>query len=198
MTDVSVIVPLRNREHEVASTIRAAADITQHVRSPEGGTPEIALEILALDERSGDNTLSVLSVLHGQIPGLRTIKDVVLGTSLRRASKIARGDVWVVLDHAISPASAAWALNEVLRGARAAVIPGEVLAMEGRLGLRLLAESRGGLIAAQREVVRFLRKRGEHAVVSEPDQGRKPRVRALLRRGLARLGLGRSDRPRSS
>lgn len=198
MTDVSVIVPLRNREHEVASTIRAAADITKHVRSPEGETPEIAVEILALDERSGDNTLSVLSVLHGQIPGLRTIKDVVLGTSLRRASKIARGEVWVILDHAIAPASAAWALNEVLRGARAAVIPGEVLAMEGRLGTRLLAECRGGLVAAQREVVRFLRKHGEHAVVSEPGDGRKLRVRDRLRRGLARLGIGRTSRPRAS
>lgn len=193
--DVSVIVPLRDQEHEVAAMIRAAAEIPAYVRMPEGMHAEITLEILALDERSGDNTLSVLSVLHGQIPGLRTVQDIDPGFALRRASKIARGRVWLLLDHPIAAEAAGWALGEVLRGARAAVVPGEVLAAEGQVGARLFSECRGGLVAAQHQVMRFLKKRGEDAVVGPVTHSAGKRMRLFLRRGCVRLGLGRFDRP---
>ena len=67
-----------------------ATQVETLVGHPERTDP-MAFELLALDERSGDNTLSVLSVLHGQIPNLRTLQDVDPGFG-ERAEVAARGN----------------------------------------------------------------------------------------------------------
>jgi len=195
MTVVSVIVPLRDQEREVATTIRTATQIFEHVTLPQGRVTEITFEILALDERSGDNTLSVLSVLHGRIAELCTVQDVDPGASLHRASKVARGQTWLIQDKPIAPMDGAWALTRVFGGARAAAVPGEVLVVPRPLGQRLLRDFRGGLVSAQNLVGRFLHKRGEELVMRDHPQARLARARLLLRGGLGRLGLSRFDRP---
>ena len=120
--DVSLILPLRDQETETAATVRAAARIVERVAPPEGRGP-LSAEILALDQRSGDNTLSVLSLLHGQIPSLRTLQDVEPGQAIRRATRVARGAVWLVMDRPLDPDLGAWGVGQVLRGHRAAIIP---------------------------------------------------------------------------
>lgn len=195
MSGVSVILPVRDMERAVASMVRSAARIQQHLGSPEG--EEISFELLALDERSGDNTLSVLSVLHAQIPNLRTLQDVEVGTSIRRAAKVARGDVWLFIDHAVDPELAGWAISQILSGQRAAVVPGELLAVDRVVGIAVLHELTGGLVSAQNAVVRYLRGRGETPAFSPPPRGGPlARARLLIRGGLGRLGLARFDRPR--
>lgn len=190
--EVSIILPVRDQENDVASLVRAAVRVEEHVDAR--GQPVIS-EILALDERSGDNTLSVLSVLHGQIANLRTLQDVEPGLGIRRAAKVARGDAWLILDHAIDADLAGWALTQVLRGQRAAFVPGELLALDRALG-RELVEHTGGLVSAQNRLRKFLRSRGESAAFSPaPDGSAKARAKRMLRGGLGRLGLGRWDRP---
>lgn len=174
--------------------VRAGTDLRALLRPPNGETDEIELQIIALDERSGDNTLSVLSVLQAQIPRLRTVQDVEPGWALRRASKIAEGDLWLTFDRPVLPSAAAWAVSEVLRGARAAQIPGELLALEGDLGARIFGECRGGLVGAQRLLLRHLTKRGETAIERPGTTSRSRRAHLIWRQGLVRLGLGRYDR----
>lgn len=190
--EVSIILPVRDQENDVASLVRAAVRVEEHVDAR--GEP-VTSEILALDERSGDNTLSVLSVLHGQIANLRTLQDVEPGSGIRRAAKVARGEVWLVLDHAIDADLAGWAVTQVLRGQRAAFVPGELLALDRELGRELLKHT-GGLVSAQNRLRKFLKARGEPAAFSPaPDGSAKARAKRLLRGGLGRFGLGRWDRP---
>jgi len=193
--DVSLILPLRDQEAETAATVRAAVEIAQRVILPEGRV-SLGSEILALDQRSGDNTLSVLSLLHGQIPSLRTLQDVEPGQAIRRATRVARGAVWLVMDHPLDPELGAWGVGQVLRGHRAAVIPGEMLVVDQPLGVTVLPRLPGGLVSAQQAVTRHLRGQNLQPVWSPPSKkGPVQRARLFVRGQLGRFGLGWLDRP---
>ena len=89
--DISVMLPVRDAEASVAPLVRSAVATRERVLARERGRERpLAFELLALDERSGDNTASVLSVLHGQVPYLRTLQDLDRGTAIRSASRVAR------------------------------------------------------------------------------------------------------------
>lgn len=195
--DVSVIVPMRDLEKRVAPIVRAASKVEPLVTREDADTPP-TFEILALDQRSGDNTLSVLSLLHGQIPNLRTLQDLEPGTAIRRASRVARGRVWLVIDHEIDPELAAWAVGQVFRGQRAAIVPGDILALDRALGLTVLVDLSGGLVSAQRAVSRYLRGQNTQPAWSPPrDHGPVSRARLFVRGRLGGFGLGWLDRPSS-
>ncbi|MCX4241702.1 hypothetical protein [Paraliomyxa miuraensis] len=198
--DVSLILPLRDQEAETAATVRVAAEIAARARLPEGysaGAREaLEAEILALDQRSGDNTLSVLSLLHGKIPSLRTLQDVEPGQAIRRATRVARGAVWLVMDHPIDPELGAWGVGQVFRGHRAAIIPGEMLVVDQPLGITVLPRLPGGLVSAQQAVTRHLRGQNLRPVWSPPSKkGPIDRARLFVRGQLGRFGLGWLDRP---
>ncbi len=157
----------------------------------------LPFEILALDERSRDNTLSVLSILHAKVPQLRTISDLEPGTALMRAARSAHGRVWLITDGLLDPDHALWATRQVFCGDRAAVIPGELLAIRRNLGQATLGWLRGGLITAQQEVERMLGANGERPAWSPPrESGVRERASRFVRGRLGRLGLGHLDRPR--
>jgi hypothetical protein len=195
--ELSVIVPLRDQEKYVAPILRGIGRVAEYVRRPEAGDDQpLQIEIIALDERSGDNTLSVLSLLHAQIPALRTLQDLEPGSSIRRAARIARGQVWLVVDHQVDPHLAAWGVGQVLRGQRAAIVPGELLALDRALGSTVLTGLTGGLMAASRAVTRYLRGQNTQPAWSPaPNRGAVSRARLFVRGRLARVGLGWLDRP---
>jgi hypothetical protein len=193
--DVSVLLPLRDAEEMVGPLVHTAELVHELLRARHA---ELAIEILALDERSGDNTASVLSVLHGQLPQLRTLQDLDRGAALRFAARLARGDVWLVLDHPVEPELAAWAVGQVITGQRAAIIPGEILALHRTVGVDVLRELEGGLAVAQREVARYLRRLGHRPAFSPADGAtRLDRALVFLRGHSGRVGLGFLDRPLS-
>ncbi|MCA9707706.1 MAG: hypothetical protein KDK70_17785 [Myxococcales bacterium] len=138
----------------------------------------------------------MLSLLHGQIPSLRTIQDVEPGRAIRRATAVARGSVWLVMDRPLDPELGAWGVGQVLRGHRAAVIPGEMLVVDQPLGVTVLPRISGGLVAAQHAVTRHLRGQNLQPVWSPPSKGGAAhRARLFVRGQLGRLGLGHLDRP---
>ncbi len=193
--DVSLILPFRDQEMLTASTVRTAQEIAQRTLPPDG-RDQLQTEILALDQRSGDNTLSVLSVLHGQIPTLRTLQDVEPGRAIRRATSVARGSVWLVMDRPLDPELGAWGVGQVFRGHRAAIIPGEMLVVDQPLGVTVLPRMVGGLVSAQKAITRHLRGQNIAPVWSPPsNKGAAHRARLFVRGQLGRLGLGRLDRP---
>jgi hypothetical protein len=137
-----------------------------------------------------------LSLLHGQIPNLRTLQDLDRGTAIRRAAKVARGRVWLVIDREIDPELAAWGVGQVIRGQRAAIVPGEILALDRALGLTVLGDLSGGLVSAQRAVSRYLRGQNTQPAWSPPSDRRAvSRARLFVRGRLAKVGLGWLDRP---
>lgn len=200
--DVSVILPLRDMERLAATMVRSAAEMVTALPGPELEAPgqptprELGFEVLALDESSGDNTLSILSVLHGQIEQLRTLQDVEPGMAIAQGSQVARGEAWLLFDRPIDPDLGLWGLRQVFRGHRAAIIPGEILAVSCDVGTVALSRLQGGLVSAQRSVRQHLHREGEHAALSAgPDRGLADRASLYVRGRLAPLGLGWLDRP---
>ncbi|MCA9716076.1 MAG: hypothetical protein KC468_15460 [Myxococcales bacterium] len=182
---LSVILTLRNHEPVVVNMVRGAVTVAASV-ADEGG-----FEVLALDERSGDNTLSHLSVLHGQIPQLRTLQDLAPGSAIRRAAEVARGSCWVILDRPVEGSLIEWATSMVVGDRPAAIVPGEVLAVEAEIGRGCLRQLRGGLVSAQRAVERAVRARGQRPAWSPaPDRGLAERAMLFMRHHLGLL-----DRP---
>jgi glycosyltransferase involved in cell wall biosynthesis len=196
MLDLSVIAPLRNAEASAGELVRAAVDVIPRL----GGTGQLGkpvrFEILVVDERSVDNTLAMVSLLHAQIPELRALQDVTPGLAIAAATRAVQGRIWVILDHAPPTGLLTWAVQQVARGHRAAVVPGEVLAVERTLGLEALRDLEGGLVRAQAAVTRVLRQRDEHPAYSPaPRRGLLDRAVLRLRERASGPGLARLDRP---
>ncbi len=197
MLDLTVILPVRNAEPYVTTLARQAAAVGRSLTEDGALDAPARFEIVLLDERSGDNTLAHVSLLHGQIPELRTVQDVEPGRALARAARVAQGSAWLVLDHPVADDLARWAAAQVARGQVAAMVPGEVLALTRDLGVKVLGPLRGGLVAAQR-AVRRATTQTDSPVAFSPAPRADLRSRAVLRaRAVAsRLGLARLDRPR--
>ena len=194
--DLSIVLALRNAEPVVAAMVRSGLALAQSVEPPGGQPGDLAFEILAMDEGSRDNTLSVLSVLHAQVAQLRTLQDLEPGTALMRGARIAKGSTWLLVDKPFDLDLGIWAVRQVLGGHRAALVPGEVLAVERGTGQPALGWSKGGLVRAQREVKKVLANRGERPVASPPvDRSLRARARLMLRDSVSRVGLGFLDRP---
>ncbi len=191
---LSVILLLRDREAAVAAMVREAVEAARGVVGVQDG-----FEVLAVDELSGDNTLSRLSVLQAKVPQLRTIQEVREGTAVAQAARTARGAQWLFLDREVEPELLLWGLRQLSVGQRAAFVPGEILAVEARLGAHVLANLHGGLVSAQHTVARELSARGGRpATRPAPDRGLTERALLFLRGHLGLLGLGQLDRPRST
>jgi hypothetical protein len=156
---------------------------------------ELDYEILALDESSRDNTLSVLSILHAKLPQLRTVQDLAPGTAVMTAARAALGRVWLLADSPFDPQRGLWATRQVFCGDPAALVPGEVLAVRRNLGQTALGWLPGGLVSAQREVERLLASYGQQPAWSPPrERALRNTAKLFARAQLGRIGLGRFDR----
>jgi hypothetical protein len=200
--DVSVILPLRDMERLAATMVRSAVEMMTALpgsgleASGERVSRELTFEVLALDESSGDNTLSILSVLHGQIEQLRTLQDIEPGMAIAQASQLARGEAWLLFDRPVELDLGLWGLRQVFRGHRAAIIHGEILGVSRDVGAAALSRLQGGLVSAQRSIRQYLHRHGERAALSPgPDRGLADRASLYVRGRLAPLGLGWLDRP---
>lgn len=188
---LSVILLLRNREPAVTQMVRRAVDTVRGARS----TPP-PFEVLALDQTSVDNTLSLLSILHARLPELRILQDVRQGMALIEAARAARGERWLLVDRLVDPDLMTWGIRQLDAGKRAAIVPGEILAVEARLGASVLGNLTGGLVSAQQAVEHELVARGQRpAWCPAPDRGVAERALLFLRGRLGWVGLPQLDRP---
>lgn len=161
----------------------------------QGDLRTLDYEILALDESSRDNTLSVLSILHAKLHRLRSIQELAPGTAVMRAARTAQGRVWLIVDAPFAPEHGLWAARQVFCGDRAALVPGEVLAVHRNLGQAALGWLTGGLVSAQHEVERMLDSHGQRPAWSPArERALRARARLFMRGRLGRLGLGQFDR----
>ena len=114
-----------------------------------------------------------------------------------RAARSARGRVWLLVDAPFDPDHGLWAARQVFCGDRAALVPGEVLAVHRSLGQAALGWLDGGLVSAQREVEAMLRAHDQRPAWSPPrDRALRSRAGLFVRGRLGRLGFGQFDRRR--
>lgn len=210
---LTVALCLRDDESRLADMARAAVEVAEALASehaagewvdssradPSDDEPDphgrLAFELLALDESSRDNTLSVLSILHAKLPQLRTIQGLTPGTAVMRTARTARGRVWLLVDSPFDPEHGLWATRQVFCGDRAAIVPGEVLAVHRNLGQAALGWLTGGLVSAQREVENMLESHGQRPAWSPArERALAARARLFVRGRLGRMGLGHFDR----
>jgi hypothetical protein len=155
----------------------------------------LEFELIALDESSRDNTLSVLSILHARLPQLRTMQGLEPGTAVMRAARTANGRVWLLVDAPFDAEHGLWAARQVFCGDQAAIVPGEVLAVHRNLGQAALGWLTGGLVSAQHEVENMLESHGQRPAWSPPrERGFRDRAKLFVRGQLGRVGLGQFDR----
>ncbi len=113
--DVSVLLPFRDHEHLVGSACRRLAE---HFRSAG-----MTLEIIAVDQGSGDNSEPVLHLLRSEIPELR----VISGRGYAAAARLARGQALLL----VSPERAAEGLSD-------SSVTGVQEVLSGQLDMKLL------------------------------------------------------------
>lgn len=196
MKALSVLLVFRNHEAAVAQRVRNAAFLGEWALSHCFSEDFASFEILALDECSLDNTLSVLSLMHRQIPQLRTLQDIHSGLALQQASQAARGKIWLVMDSLTTSHFSRWAVQEVVGGRTAAAVFGEVLAVSAEVGTAVFNNFRGGLVSAQYAVKSALTAKSQHITwKSVPNSSLLHHASLRLRGVFGRLGLGHLDRP---
>src|SRR3954464_1131921 len=88
--EISVILSVRNDEESVGHQIRS---VVRHLR--ELGR---AFEVVAVNDGSSDNSLSMITLLAAGIPELRVLPRNVAGRAFLRGASEARGPVVVLLD----------------------------------------------------------------------------------------------------
>jgi hypothetical protein len=199
---LTIALCLRDDEERLVDMAKAAVDVADTLaRELDAGEwrtdirEQLDYELLALDESSRDNTLSVLSILHAKLPQLRSVQDLTPGTAVLRAARAALGRVWLIVDAPFDIKHGLWATRQVFCGDQAALVPGEVLAVRRNLGQAALGWHTGGLVGAQREVERLLAGQGQQAAWSPPrDRALQSSAKLFARARLGRLGLGRFDR----
>lgn len=204
---LTIALCLRDDEARLADMTKASVEVAETLAREfaagewrdetceQGMSEGLDYELLALDESSRDNTLSVLSILHAKLPQLRSIQDLAPGTAVLRAARAALGRVWLFVDAPFDPQHGLWATRQVFCGDGAALVPGEVLAVRRNLGQAALGWHAGGLVGAQREIERMLAGHGQRPAWSRPRERELRSSARLFARGqLGRLGLGRFDR----
>ena len=80
--DLSLLVTCRDQEADLPEMVRSALVIAQSAREAGQEAGHLSFEILALDERSRDNSLASLALLQSQIAQLAVYDDIRPGLSL--------------------------------------------------------------------------------------------------------------------
>ena len=143
---------------------------------------ELAFEILALDERSRDNSLSVLAMLQTQIAQLAVFDDIAPGSAIQEGVARSRGQVVMIVDTCVDADYGVWACEAVLGGQPAAVVPGELLAVQRDVADRALRRLSGGLMRGQRAVRKTLADTGLTPAFAPANvSGMRARTRRWLR-----------------
>jgi hypothetical protein len=211
--DLTIALCLRDDESRIADMARAAVTVARTLADEYAAgqwadatrpdlddgehedPPTLSFELLALDESSRDNTLSVLSILHAKLPQLRTLQGLAPGTAVMRTARTASGRVWLLVDSPFDAEHGLWATRQVFCGDKAAIVPGEVLAVHRNLGQAALGWLTGGLVSAQHEVENLLESHGQRAAWSPArERALGARARLFVRGRLGRMGLGQFDR----
>jgi len=161
--DVSVVLSFGDDEDIIGEAVQRLA---AHLRGLD-----LAFEIIAVDEDSGDNSHAVLALLRGQVPELRVMHAPVRGRGADTGIARAQGRVLLILDPAAAMAplaSFAPAKEQVLADGVDAVVARGRFTVAHRVRVLAAADGiRGTGDALHRRLARRLAARGLRVDVQE-------------------------------
>lgn len=139
--EISVVVAVGNHEDSVGHLIRSvAAHLRRLGRS---------FEIVAVNDGSSDNSLSIAAILAQSMPELRVLARDAGGRPFLRGASEARGPVLVLLETGkpISLAPLGWALSRLAAGRDGVVLRGRYVVARRLAALPVIVRaSRPGLL----------------------------------------------------
>jgi len=173
--ELSVVLAVRNDEERVGHQIRSAAS---HLRRL-GRT----FEILAVNDGSADNSLSVATLMAASIPELRVLPRNVSGRAFLRGVAEARGAVVVLLDagRTVSFAPLGWALSRLGAGRQAVILRGRYIVARRLMALPVIVRASGPGLLFEPIFERRAQELGIDVVGSRPKQPTPFLLRPVLR-----------------
>jgi hypothetical protein len=174
-----VIVAVGDDEDRVGHAIRK---IVTHLRALG-----CQFEVLAVDERSGDNSLALLALLQRQFPELHVLAGANAGEGFGRGVAAARGRSLLLVDPRRDPqlGPLQWALGRIEAGRDAVLLKGRYVVARRLPTWTALSQSRGRGEDFERAFARKARAAGLD--LEQPRMGRERLWRELPRRLAARL-----------
>ncbi|MDB4979589.1 MAG: hypothetical protein JWM82_341 [Myxococcales bacterium] len=135
--EISVVLAVGNDEDRVGHQIRSFAT---HLRRLG-----LAFEIVAVNDGSSDNSLSIATLLAATVPELRVLARNVGGRAFLRGTSEARGAVVVLLSagRAVSLAPLAWALSRLAAGREAVILRGRYIVARRLMTLPVIVRASG-------------------------------------------------------
>jgi Glycosyl transferase family 2 len=173
--EISIVVAVRNDEDQVGHQIRMVA---RHL-----GQLGRSFEILAINDGSTDNSMSVATLIAAQIPELRVLARNVAGRAFLRGASEARGAVVVLLEagRAVSFAPLGWALSRLAAGREAVILRGRYIVARRLLTLPVIVRASGPGLLFEHVFERRAQEIGIDVVGSRPKQVMPLLLRPVLR-----------------
>jgi hypothetical protein len=135
--EISVVLAVRNDEDRVGHQIRSVA---RHLRAL-GRT----FEILAVNDGSSDNSMSLATLLASSMPEVRVLGRSAAGRAFLRGTSEARGTMVVLLDanKMVSFAPLGWALSRLAAGREAVILRDRYIVARRLMALPVIVRASG-------------------------------------------------------
>lgn len=135
--EISVVLAVKNDEESVGHQIQS---VVRHLRQLGR-----SFEILAVNDGSSDNSLSMANLLATNLPELRVLPRNVAGRAFLRGASEARGNAVVLLEagRPVSLAPLGWALSRLSSGREAVILRGRYIVARRLLALPVIVRASG-------------------------------------------------------
>ena len=135
--EISVVLTIRNDEETVGHQVRA---LVAHLRGLRR-----SFEIVAVNDGSRDNSLSIVNLLMPRVPELRLLGSNLAGRAFLRGTSEARGHVVVLMEagRTVSLAPLGWALARLEAGREAVILRGRYIVARRLLTLPIIVRASG-------------------------------------------------------
>jgi hypothetical protein len=173
--EISVVLAVGNDEDRVGHQIRSLAS---HL-----GRLGLAFEIVAVNDGSTDNSLSIATLLALTVPELRVLARNVAGRAFLRGTSEARGAVVVLLStsRAASLAPLGWALSRLAAGREAVILRGRYIVARRLMALPVIVRASGPGLFFESLFERRAQDLGIDVVGSRPKRPTPLLLRPVLR-----------------
>ena len=135
--EISVVVAVRDHEDRIGHQVK---EVASHLRSL-GRT----FEVIAVNDGSRDNSLSILELLGARLPELRVVRASAAGRAYQRGAVEARGSILLLLGQGerMSLAPLGWALARLAAGRDAVMLRGRYVVGRTLAIVPVIARVRG-------------------------------------------------------
>jgi len=135
--EISVVLAVHDDEERIGHQVKA---IARHLRSLKR-----PFEIVAVNNGSRDNSLSILELLAGRLPELRVVRAAAGGRAFLRGAEQAAGTLLILTDvsRRTTLAPIGWALSRLAAGRDAVILRDRYVVARLRPVLPVLARASG-------------------------------------------------------